>query len=99
MGWSNGGAYRSASAMYELGQHMAHALPAADWRAVAPLFRLAQRADGPFEIAPGDADRMAVAFRAAAGHRLMPREWMVSASELAAVAAQHAAARRPWRWS
>ncbi|NUP49182.1 MAG: hypothetical protein HOW97_18025 [Catenulispora sp.] len=98
MGWSNGGAYRSAGAMHELGQHMAHVLPAGEWRAVQSLFRSAQWADGPFEIAPADTRRMAAVFRAAAGHRLMPREWAVSADELAAVAEQHATRGVPWEW-
>jgi hypothetical protein len=99
MGWNNGGAYRSASAMHELGTHMAHVLPATQWRTVQPLFHQAQWAGGPFSISPTDTARMAEAFRAAAAHRLMPKFWATSATELAAVAAKHAAAGQPWRWS
>ncbi len=99
MGWSNGGAYRSATAMFELGQYMAHALPAADWRVVQPLFESANSGGGPFAVSPADTRRMAEVFRAAAKHRLVPRFWRKSASELAAVAAKYAASGTPWRWS
>lgn len=98
MGWSYGGGTRSASAMGELGSHMAHVLPAAQWRTVRGLFDLAQTADGPFSFSPTDTRRMAEAFRAAASHWLVPRFWRKSARELAEVAERHAAAGQPWRW-
>lgn len=98
MGWSNGGAYRSATAMHELGTHMAHALPAGQWRTVRGLFDLAQTAGGPFSFSPADTRRIADVFRAAAGHPLMPAFWAGSASELAEVAAAHVRAGKRWEW-
>ncbi len=99
MGWSNGGAYRSATGMYELSTHMSHVLTGAQWRIVQPLFHLAEHADnGPFRIQPGDAAGMAQVFRAAADHRLMPEFWATSARQLADVADRHAQNGQPWEW-
>lgn len=99
MGWNNGGAYRSATAMHELGQHVAHVVSASDWRTVQPLFHSAQWADGPFTLTARAAGSIARVFRTAAAHQLMPGYWADSARELAAVAEQHAATGRAWRWS
>jgi hypothetical protein len=85
--------------MYELGQHMAHVLPARQWRSVRGLLDLAQRADGPFSFSPAETYRLAEAFRAAAAHPKMPACWAQSASELAEIAGQHRDAGKPWRWS
>lgn len=99
MGWSNGGAYRSATAMVELGQHIAHIVTASEWRTIQPLFHNADYGDGPFDVAARDAARMAQIFRTAAASPLMPDAWATSARELADVAESHAQGGQPWTWS
>jgi hypothetical protein len=84
--------------MVELGQHIAHIVPAADWRTIQPLFHNANRGDGPFDIAVRDAARMAQIFRTAAASPRMPAFWAVSARELAVVAERHASNGQPWSW-
>lgn len=98
MGWNNGGAYRSATAMVELGTHIAHTVSASEWRTIQPLFQQANSGQGPFDIPAVDAARYAQVFRAAAGHRLMPAFWATSARELADVADRHANTGQPWSW-
>lgn len=99
MGWSNGGAYRSATAMGELGEHMERVLAAEQWQSVQPLFHLANCAGGPFEISVRDAAAMADAFHAASKSWRVPRFWRKSAGELAVVAERHVSTGQPWRWS
>ncbi|WP_141713073.1 hypothetical protein [Streptomyces sparsogenes] len=74
-------------------------LSARDWRAVHKLFKLANRADGPFTISSRDAGRMAAALGKAAGHSLMPVAWRGEVSALADAAQCAATARQPWEWS
>lgn len=113
MGWSishgsspRGANYRSASAMHEVGQQVAHLVSGSDWRTVRKLFKLANSGDGPFTIPPREAGKMAGVLRKAASHPLMPRRFvggsLVSADavrELADAAQRAATARQTWEWS
>lgn len=98
MGWNNNGAYRSATAMDELGQHMRRIVTPAQWGTIAPLFRQANCAGGPFKVSPADTARYAEVFRAAADHPQMHVFWATSARELADVAERHARTGKPWEW-
>lgn len=106
MGWSishgnspRGTNYRSAGAMCEVGQQVAHVVSGSDWRAVRKLFKLANSGDGPFTISHGDAGRMALVLRKAAGHPKMPVSFREPIREVADAAQRAAAARQPWEWS
>ncbi|MFD5384283.1 hypothetical protein ACFWMG_04800 [Streptomyces sp. NPDC127074] len=106
MGWSishgnipRGTNYRSATAMYEVGQQVAHVVTAKEWRTVEKLFRLANSGDGPFSIPHREAGKMAAVLREAAAHRLMPRSFVANVRELADAAQRAATARQPWEWS
>lgn len=113
MGWTishgntpSGNLYRSASAMHDVGRHISHLVTATEWRDVKELFRLAQRADGPFEIPARQAGHMAAVLHKAADHPLMPtvarEDDLADAGavhELADAASRAAAARRAWKWS
>ena len=64
MSWSWGSGRvpeRSYSAHHNLGEHLKRIAPRADWQAISPLFD--RGAGDPFDIPPGDAARMAAAFR------------------------------------
>ena len=112
MGWTishgnstRGTNYRSAGAMHDVGQQVAHIVTGKEWRTVEKLFK-AQHADGPFSIPPREAGKMAAVLRKAAAHPLMPRSFvgdsLVSADavrELADAAQRAATARQPWEWS
>lgn len=106
MGWSishgnspRGTHYRSAGAMFEVGQQVAHIVSAGEWRMVEPLFRLANHADGPFAIPARDAKRMAGVLYKAASHKLMPRTDRGAVRELADAAQRAATSGQSWEWS
>ncbi|MGW4075988.1 DUF7739 domain-containing protein [Streptomyces asiaticus] len=101
MGWSNSHdtASRSATAMYEVGQQVAHVATAKEWRTVEKLFKLANSGDGPFTIPHREAGKMATVLREAAAHRLMPRTFTANVREIADAAQRAATARQPWEWS
>lgn len=88
---------RSATTVGNLGKHLAHVLPGADWRQVAYLF------DGSFrdvaEVEPGEARQVAVILRRAADDWLMPRPWEKEARLFADAADRAADAGEPWVWS
>jgi len=100
MGWSISHGIRntrSATTIHNLAQHLAHVLPAADWRAIEPVF--GKRPDGPFRVPHGEARRIAAALRRAASHPKMPADWGQFARELADAAQNAANARQSWEWS
>ncbi|MGW3427948.1 DUF7739 domain-containing protein [Streptomyces melanosporofaciens] len=106
MGWSishgnspRGTNYRSATAMYEVGQQVAHVVTGREWRTVEKLFKLANSGDGPFTIPHREAGQMALVLRKAAAHRLMPRTFTANVRELAKAAQRAATARQSWEWS
>ncbi|MCQ8831777.1 DUF7739 domain-containing protein [Streptomyces malaysiensis] len=101
MGWSTSHdtTHRSADAIQEVGQQVAHVATGKDWRTVQPLFQLANRADGPFTIPAREAGRMAAVLEKAAGHSLMPIAWRTEVASLADAAQRAATARQPWEWS
>lgn len=106
MGWSishgnspRGTNYRSAGAMVEVGQQVAHLVTGAEWRTVKKLFKLANSGDGPFAISHRDAGRMAAVLHKAAGHPKMPVSFQGPIREVADAAQRAASARQPWEWS
>lgn len=99
MGWSYGGGTRSALQMAQLGQQMAHVLPARQWRTVRVLFDAVEHADGPFVFDASVAYRYAEMFRAAAAHPKMPAEWGRFALDIADHASAAIRSGQPWRWS
>ncbi|MFJ4637582.1 hypothetical protein ACIP69_18400 [Streptomyces hygroscopicus] len=112
MGWTishgnsqRGKNYRSAGAMHDVGQQVAHIVTAKEWRTVEKLFKLANSGDGPFTIPHREAGKMAAVLRKAASHPLMPRSFvgdsLVSADavrELADAAQRAATVRQSWEW-
>ncbi|MYR84074.1 hypothetical protein GTY41_03725 [Streptomyces sp. SID685] len=86
----------SATAIGNLGKHLAHTLSSSEWREIADLF------DGTFadvaSIPPRDAARIGDLLHKAAGHRLMPGEWRTLAAEMGTAAQQTARAGRNWEW-
>jgi hypothetical protein len=107
MGWtiSHGTTtlYRSAGAMGDVARHVAHVLPATDWRIVQPMFDLAQCADGPFTIHADQAGRIGRLLHKAANHPLMPKAGADCSAgwvrELADAAQQAARTGQSWQWS
>lgn len=99
MGWSISHGIqdtRSATTIHNLAQHLAHVLPASEWRAIELVF--GGRSDGPIRVPHSDARRIAAILRRTAGHPKMPRDWGQLASELADAAQAAANARQPWEW-
>ncbi|MGW1492580.1 DUF7739 domain-containing protein [Streptomyces sp. NPDC002402] len=91
------GAIRSALTISNLGQQLAHALPARDWRQIRHLF------DGRFadvaRIPHREAGKIATILRKGANDRSMPADW-ANLAHLFGDAAQKAAnARQDWVWS
>lgn len=84
---------RSATTIHNLAQHLAHVLPASDWRTIEPVF--GDRSGDPHN----DARRIAAVLRRAASHRKMPRDWGQLAREFADAAQKAANARQAWEWS
>ncbi|MFD8545642.1 hypothetical protein [Streptomyces sp. NPDC059649] len=87
---------RSATTLNTLAQHLAHVLPASDWRTLEPVF--GDRPRGPFRVPHNDARQIAAALRRAAGHRKMPADWGALAREFADAAQKAADARQAWEW-
>lgn len=87
----------SYSHMGDLRDHLAHVLPAREWRVLKTAF--GPRAGDPFQVSAKDAGRMAPILRGAAAHRLMPPGFAETARDLADAADRAAAARQPWKWS
>ncbi|MEV8398840.1 DUF7739 domain-containing protein [Streptomyces niveus] len=91
------GASRSALTIENLGKHLAHALPARDWRQIRDLF------DGTFDdtasIPPKKAGQIAAILRTASNSRRMPGEWDGLARLIADAADRAHRAGQPWRWS
>ncbi|MFL4491544.1 hypothetical protein ACJ6WD_09820 [Streptomyces sp. VTCC 41912] len=86
----------SYSHMCQLCEHLAHVLPAREWRVLKPAFGV--RTGDPFEISAKDAGRMAPILRSAAAHRLMPAQFAETARDLADAADRAAGGRQTWRW-
>lgn len=85
---------RSYTSMGQLGEQIAHVLPAREWRKVRHLFN---RSSGdPFTIPAKDAARIAPILRKAA--ELMTAEWASDTSILADCADRAAANRQNWEW-
>lgn len=102
MGWNisprpgGGDLRRSYTSVHNLGQQLAHVLPARQWRVIAGLFN---RGSGdPFTIRPKDAGVIAAVFRAAADHPKMPADWGNEAMQFALSARQAANSRQSWEW-
>lgn len=91
------GHIRSALTISNLGEQLAHVLPASDWRQISHLF------GGGFsdvaEIPPRRAGQIAGILRKGAGHRLMPSDWANLATVFAEAAERAARAGQPWTWS
>ncbi|MEU3990112.1 hypothetical protein AB0F24_17345 [Streptomyces platensis] len=88
---------RSATTIHNLAQHLAHVLPASDWRIIEPVF--GDRSGDPFRIPHNDARQIAAVLRRAANHRKMPADWGDLAREFADAAQKAANARQSWEWS
>ncbi|KAF0646722.1 MULTISPECIES: DUF7739 domain-containing protein [Streptomyces] len=101
MGWtishSTPRIIRPYGAIDELAQHVAHVLPARDWKKLAPCLQASS--GDPIHIRPRDAARMATALRTAAQHPLMPRQWVDLADRLATAAHTAATRGETWIWS
>jgi hypothetical protein len=91
------GQSRSALTISNLGEQLAHVLPARDWRQISHLFggRFADVASIP----PRQAGQIAAILRQAARHRLMPTDWADLATVFADAAARAAEARQSWTWT
>lgn len=87
---------RSATSIGNLGQQIAHVLPARDWRRVKSLF--SRRSGDPFAVSPKDAGEMARVLNVAADHPRMPADWAQDARQLADSARNAARTRQPWNW-
>lgn len=91
------GASRSALTVSNLGQHLAHAAPARDWRQIRHLF------DGQFSdiahIPPREAGQIAGILRTASNNSRMPDDWAGLARLFADAADKAARAGEPWKWS
>lgn len=87
---------RSYTSIHNLGQQVAHVLPACDWRRVRALFDW--RSGDPFTVSARDAGDMARILAAAASHPKMPRDWAQDARQLADSAQNAANTRNAWTW-
>ena len=87
---------RSALTIANLGQQLAHVLPASQWREISDLF------DGAFadtaSIPPREAGRIGDILHTAARHRLMPADWGQLATDIGDAAQRAARARQNWEW-
>ncbi|UNZ20612.1 hypothetical protein [Streptomyces sp. 891-h] len=86
----------SATSTHNLGQQIAHVLPARDWRRVRPLFD--RRSGDPFTVSARDAGDMARILTASAQHPKMPADWAQDAQQLADSARKAADTRSAWTW-
>lgn len=91
------GQIRSATTIGNLGEQLAHVLPASDWRQISYLF------GGGFadvtEVPPRQAGQIADILRKAARHRLMPGDWADLATVFADAAQRASRSGQPWTWS
>jgi hypothetical protein len=91
------GKTRSALTISNLGEQLAHVLPARDWRRIAHLF------GGGFadiaEIPHREAGKIAAILHQAAQHRLMPTDWATLARIFADAAQRASRARQTWTWT
>jgi hypothetical protein len=99
MGWSwnhnQTGGTRSYSAHSDLGDRLKGIAPRRDWDAISSLF---DRGSGDeFDVPPGQAARMAEAFKALAP--LVDPQWRKACYELCAASAEAARTRSVWHWS
>ncbi|GAA2192739.1 hypothetical protein [Streptomyces bangladeshensis] len=87
----------SATAISNLGQHLAHTLNSREWREIADLF------DGTLDdvasIPPRQAGRIGDLLHKAAHHRLMPADWGSLATEIGDAARRAARSRQNWEWT
>jgi hypothetical protein len=90
------GQTRSALTISNLGQQLAHVLPARDWRKIQYLFggRFADIA----HIPPREAGKIADILHRAASDRRMPTEWAGLARIFAEAARRAARSGQPWTW-
>lgn len=88
---------RSATSIANLGKHLAHVLPARDWRNVAFLFDGQVRC--PVAVPPSQSLKVAGVLQRAATDPLMPRDWAEDAQAFATAARRASQARQPWEWS
>lgn len=88
---------QSATTIGNLGQQLAHALSAREWREIADLFdaRFADVASIP----PREAARIGDLLHKAARHRLMGAEWADLAVEIGDSAQRAARVGENWQWS
>jgi len=88
---------RSALTIANLGQHLAHALAASEWRDLSDLFggRFADVASIP----PHEASRIGDLLHKAAGHRAMDAGWGSLAREIGDAANRAASSGQNWTWS
>lgn len=103
MGWNishgtdqHGEIRRSYTSVSNLGQQVAHVLPASDWRNISHLF--GRRSSEPFTVPASEAGRVAKVLRKAAKHRLMPRDWAREAVAFADAADEAACRGAEWKW-
>lgn len=93
---TSGDLRRSYTTMHNLAQHLAHVLPAGDWRIIQPLF--SPKAGDVFNVPPMTAGRVAAVLRRAERARLMPADWGELVAELADAADRAFAAGQNWTW-
>jgi hypothetical protein len=87
---------RSATTIGNLGQHLAHALTARDWRKVSHLFDGHVRT--PVTVPPAEAGQIGAILHHAAGQRSMEAGWGDLATELGEAAQRAARAGQNWEW-
>jgi hypothetical protein len=90
---------RSASALHELGRHVAHVLPSRHWKVLRPLFDRAEESGDPFTVDFEQAGPIADALRLAACSARMPDDARRLAHALADAGDTAAKQREPWSWS
>lgn len=86
----------SYSGFAEMGQHLAHVLPAGDWREIKFLFA---GHDMVGRINPDRAGRIADIFAKGAKHRLMSRDMADTVRRWSAAGYRAWQAGEPWSWS
>ncbi|MEU0112009.1 hypothetical protein ABZ313_42620 [Streptomyces sp. NPDC006251] len=89
--------YCSYHSMNTLARHLAHVLPAKDWRRIHRLFR--RPAGLPVGVHHVEASYIADILYKAANHRLMPDTSAAVAHDLADTAGRAAGTIEPWTWT
>ena len=88
----------SGTQIYNLGQKLRPVASSFDWAAIALLF--APRSGDPFEVKPGEAERIGTALhRAAKSLRFWDRGWAAMAHQIADSALRAARSNEKWVWS